>query len=56
VLAAVSKITSLTDADKIIVKPDEANTVSCRTLLSAGFTYDNINRIYVMYLQECVNA
>ncbi len=56
VLAVVSKVISLTDADKIIVKPDEDNTVSCRTLLSAGFTYDNANKIYVIYLPEYANA
>ncbi|NMC55994.1 MAG: GNAT family N-acetyltransferase [Eubacteriaceae bacterium] len=55
VLTAVSKIASLTDAEKIIVKPDDENTASCRTLLSAGFIFDEFNKIYVFNLPQYAN-
>lgn len=55
VLAVVSKIASLPDADIIIVKPEDENTASCRTLLSAGFIFDNINEIYIMHLPQYAN-
>lgn len=38
---------SLSDASIIVVQPDPANLPSCRTLLAAGFTYDEKNKVYI---------
>lgn len=35
-----------TDAKLIIVQPEADNHASCRTLLSAGYDYDNDNALY----------
>lgn len=35
------------DAKRIIVKPDDENQLSQRTLLSAGFAYDAKNKLFI---------
>ena len=41
------KIFSLSNAKRIIVKPEDENKASCNTLLSSGFVYDQRNRLYL---------
>lgn len=48
VVELVKKVFSETDANKIIVKPDEHNLASRKTLLSAGFIYDSKNELYLL--------
>ena len=36
------------DAARIIVQPEPENYASCKTLLSAGFRYDEPNRLYLL--------
>ncbi len=33
---------------RIIVQPEEDNKASCNTLLSAGFTYEERNKLYIL--------
>ncbi len=37
---------ALPEAQRIIVRPDPGNKASCRALLSAGFLFDQSNRLY----------
>lgn len=36
------------DAKRIIVQPEECNIASRKTLLSAGFTYDEKNKLFII--------
>lgn len=44
----VKHLFETTSAKRIIVQPDEDNKASCNTLLSAGFTYDEENELYIL--------
>lgn len=44
----VKHLFETTSAKRIIVQPDEDNKTSCNTLLSAGFTYDEENELYIL--------
>lgn len=43
----IGRIRKEPDAKRIIVQPDPGNKVSCGLLLSAGFTYDEKNKLYL---------
>ncbi len=45
-----SIICTLPDATRIIVQPDSDNLASCKTLLAAGYTYDEENHVYILSL------
>ncbi|MEM1484687.1 GNAT family N-acetyltransferase [Oscillospiraceae bacterium PP1C4] len=38
------------NAERIIVEPDPDNAASCNTLLSAGFKYDEANKLYLFVI------
>lgn len=44
------RIRATADARRIIVQPEEENLPSCNTLLSAGYTYDGEDRLYLLNL------
>jgi RimJ/RimL family protein N-acetyltransferase len=44
----IEKVFAETNAQKIIVKPEDDNTASCNTLLSAGFVKDESNNIFLL--------
>lgn len=44
----VAMISREPDARRVIVRPEEENVASCRTLLSAGFTYDVGNAVFLL--------
>lgn len=52
VQSLMDKVFSLPDAKQIIVQPESENVASCNTLLSAGFTYDSKNSLYVFERTE----
>ena len=43
-----SKVFKETDAKRIIVQPHESNAASRNTLLSAGFTYNDKNQLFII--------
>lgn len=43
----ISDIRSMTNAKRIIVLPEAENSASCNTLISAGFKYDEDNKLYL---------
>lgn len=46
----MEKIKAQNNAKRIIVQPEPENKASCNTLLSCGFIFDEVNKIYVIYL------
>ena len=46
VLALIKRVSACEHARLIIVQPDEQNKASCGTLLSAGFAYDEKNKLF----------
>ena len=42
------EVFSLSDAKRIIARPDESNESSNKALLSAGFKFDEGNNVYIM--------
>ena len=50
VLALVERVSACKNARRILVQPDERNKASCGTLLSAGFTFDEKNRLFRLEL------
>ncbi|WP_315107933.1 GNAT family N-acetyltransferase [Clostridium intestinale] len=46
----MEKIKAQKNAKRIIVQPEPENKASCNTLLSCGFIFDEVNKIYVIYL------
>lgn len=51
----IDKIKLYCNAKRIIVQPEPENKASCGILLSNGFTFDEINKIYILEF-ECPNA
>lgn len=47
VKALLTEIFCEPDARRVIVQPEEENRISCNTLLSAGFQYDEKSRLYL---------
>lgn len=47
----INEISKQDRAIRIIVKPEEENKASCNTLLSAGFTYETENDLYLFCLK-----
>ncbi len=47
--ALCEKVFAETEAQRIIVQPDEENAASCNTLRSAGFVLDEENKIYILH-------
>lgn len=48
----IDEISKQDRAKRIIVKPEEENKASCNTLLSAGFTYEAENELYLFHLNR----
>ena len=50
VKALVEKIKMQDNAKRIIVQPERENKASCNTLLSCGFCFDRVNKVFIMEL------
>lgn len=50
IAALVGEIRRHADARIILVQPDPSNKASCGALLSAGFAWDKVNRLYQLAL------
>lgn len=50
VLELTSRIRVQENARRILVQPAPENAASCRTLLSAGFSFDSANAVYLLNL------
>ena len=52
VLEMVTRIREQENAKCIFVQPEPENAASCRTLLSAGFSFDVANSVYLLHLER----
>lgn len=47
----ITKVSSIANAKRIIVQPEPENAASCKTLLSCGFRFDEVNGIYLLNIE-----